>query len=201
MCAHVLRFCKLHCNSQSIHLPDRDCHVKNIMGSVPMMRASWGATRNPPSPIGSVMNEAASDRPPIRGLTQATAAASMSSTCGCGATAGGRSARSRCCRPWGRGRSAFASRRRGQAKQSSDDCWLLGRAALQMRHRDSRSRMRRRERCSQRRCVCIPSRHGRSSDVNIYSSSAGSRPLQLGGLFSRLFLRLFLCLPLTALGK
>ena len=61
---------------------------------------------------------------------------------GCGAMAGGRSrgARSWCCRPWRRGRSAFASLGRGQAKQSSADGWLLGTAPLRMRRIDSLSR-------------------------------------------------------------
>ena len=67
--------------------------------------------------------------------------------------------------------------------------------------RDSQSRMRRSERDSRRRCVCIPSRHCRSSSVNIYSCS----PVlggQLASLARRALLAsLSLCLPLTALGK
>ena len=55
--------------------------------------ASWQATHSPPSPIYPVTNEAAQHGPPIRGSTAGTAAASTSSTCGCGATGGGRSAR------------------------------------------------------------------------------------------------------------
>ena len=79
---------------------------------------------------------------------------------GCGAMAGGRSrgARSWCCRPWRRGRSAFASLGRGQAKQSSADGWLLGtapqRAALIRCREMRRPRMERlhRERGLRWRC-------------------------------------------------
>ena len=74
-------------------------------------------------------------------------------------------------------RESWGRRGQGQAKQSSADGWLLGTVPLQMRRRDSQSLMQLHERGARRRCVCImiPSRHSRSSSVNIYSCSAGSR--------------------------
>ena len=61
-----------------------------------------------------------------------------SSTCGCGGTAGGRSARSRFWTPWKRGRGRFARRGRGLARRSSAGGWPLRTAPLLTRCRDSR---------------------------------------------------------------
>ena len=113
--------CKLRGHSQSIHLPSQEYP---------------GLTRKPPPPIASVLNGAVPDGPLIRGPTPATAAASTSSICGCGATAGGRSARSRFWTPWRRGRRLFA--RRGAARRTSAGGWPLGTAPLRMRRRGSR---------------------------------------------------------------
>ena len=71
-------------------------------------------------------------------LRGAKAAASTSSTCGRGATAGDRSARSRFWTPWRRGRRLFARRGRGPARRTSAGGWPLGTAPLRMRRRDSR---------------------------------------------------------------
>ena len=100
------------------------CHVKNILGRVPMMPCFVGGNTQPTNPY--------------RFPTPAKAAASTSSTCGRGATAGDRSARSRFWTPWRRGRRLFARRGRGPARRTSAGGWPLGTAPLRMRRRDSR---------------------------------------------------------------
>ena len=98
----------------------------NILGRVPRMPCFVGGNTQPTIPFR------------CKFPTPAKAAASTSSTCGCGATAGDRSARSRFWTPWRRGRRLFARRRRGPARRSSAGGWPLGTAPLRMRRRGSR---------------------------------------------------------------
>ena len=101
---NVLRFCKLRGHSQSIHLPRQEYPGQRSYDA--MLRGGQHATHHP-------LSLPYSTGPLIRGPTQATAAASTSSTCGYSATAGGRSTRSRFWMTWRRGRRLFARRGRG----------------------------------------------------------------------------------------
>ena len=100
------------------------CHVKNILGRVPMIPCFVEGNSQPTIPHSFRRHElagGAADTRPDTGPTAATAAACMRSICGCGATVGDMSARCPSWRPWRNGQSAFVRRGRQPAKRESAD--------------------------------------------------------------------------------